>query len=562
MAKQTWTVKGRIMFEPQFEETRDVYGTRVALPNVRVQVSAKETKLDPTWGEWHDAQVGKQGRFSFTIEKDKTPRYFRVRMQFKDDTLKLYPPPDGFLSKLTEAVTGITPVTDLAEDALEVALSQTTRLAYDVRWFLLVKDHDKDERRGPGTVDFGDLVFRANPGKSAHDLGDRTARRHADIWWLAKTIIATLDELGHGFVEKRPPAFIHPFQSPLVGDGVEASYANPQNDVVHLIENSRSDHFNAATVGHELLHLWAYQHSTGEKGLAWQLLIHGSTHDGRQKKTWVAFHEAFAEWASNLLYTEIYDGRQATIYGDVDKGTDPDTELDNRAVPFSRRFLRSVGVTSLGELDHYEYGWIALLTALVSDGLDLLDPDTEETWADYPGSRTWTAGSLRTVGDLPGLEDILRAFDAAPKKGFDGLISKKELNRVDFLDRILAISPAVSKERVDLINELLDTTRSRPVVLPEKPPQKPKQTQKARAVRRREVGTPEIVGEGEVDRDPATPRKARSRRGSEERRPEPVAEADQGTPRRARRDRTHGRPRPGRPAGRRKPEPSGTGSTE
>ncbi len=53
------------------------------------------------------------------------------------------------------------------------------------------------------------------------------------------------------------------------------------------------------------MHAWAFQHSKGELGLAWQLLVHGTTHDGRQAKMWVAFHEGFAEWASNRLYTEI-----------------------------------------------------------------------------------------------------------------------------------------------------------------------------------------------------------------------------------------------------------------
>jgi hypothetical protein len=470
MAKQKWTIKGRILFEPQFTETREVYGEEVALPDVRVQVSARESKLDPTWDEWGDVHVGPQGRFSFTKEKDKSARYFRVRVLFKDDTLKLYPPPDGLLSKLTEAITGVSCVTDLVEDALETALSQTTRLAYDVRWFTIVQDDDKSDKRGPGTVDFGDLVFQQG---GRLDLGDRTARRHADIWWLAKKMIGVLDDIGSGFVEKRPPALIHPFQSPLVGDGVESSYANPQTDVVHLIENARSDHFNAPSVAHELMHLWAYQHSTGEKGLAWQLLIHGSTHDGRQAKRWVAFHEAFAEWASNLIYTHIYENRPATIYGDTDARTG--TALDNRAIPFSRRFLRDVGIRSLSELDYYEYGWIALFTALVSDDLELLDPDTDETWADFPGLRSWRAGTVSNSRGDPALVDILRAFKAAPAKGYPDVISKKEMTRVAFLERLLTISPAITDERRDLINTLLDTGTKKAGVK-RKPPQKPRVT--------------------------------------------------------------------------------------
>lgn len=373
MAKQTWAVKGRIMFRPQFPETREKYGDPVALPGVRVQVSAKETRLDPTWGEWADVPVGPQGRFSFEKEKDETPRYFRVRVMFKDDGLKLYPPSDGVLSRLTEAVTGVKPVVDLVEDALEIALSQTTRLTHDVKWFEVIKDDEKSDRRGPGTVDFGEIVFEQG---GRRDLGARSARRHADIWWLAKKMTSVLDDIGCGYVEKRPLAVVHPFQSPLIGDRVESSYANPRTGVVHLIENSRSDHFNAPSLALELMHLGVPAlHGRVGTGLA----APGPRLDprGASGEAWVAFHEGFAEWAGNLIYTEIY-GRPATIHGDSDARTG--VTLDNRAVPFSRRFLRERGIASLRELDHYEYGWIALFTALLTRRLELHDPDAEGTW--------------------------------------------------------------------------------------------------------------------------------------------------------------------------------------
>jgi hypothetical protein len=395
--------------------------------------------------------VGPQGRFSFKKEKDKTPRYFRVRVMFKDDGLKLYPPPEGLLSKLTEAATGTSIVGDLAEDALEIALSQTTRLAYDVKWYDVIKDDDRSERRGPGTVDLGDIVF-ASGGRL--DRSDRIARRHADIWWLAKKMMEVLEGIDCGFVAKRPVAIIHPFQSGLIGDGVESSYANPETEVAHLIENSRSDHFNAPSLAHEFMHLWAYQFSTGELGMAWQLLIHGSTHEGRQAKSWVAFHEAFAEWASNLIYSDIYR-RPATIYGLQDERTG--TTLDNRAVPFSRRFLRDQGIRSLSDLDQYELGWVALFTALVTKQLELHDPDTDETWADYPGLRAFSAGAVLDRHGNPALVDILRAFRAAPAKGYPKVISTKEMNRVAFLKRLMAVSPVITAERRDLVNELLNT---------------------------------------------------------------------------------------------------------
>ncbi len=199
MHRQTWTIRGRIMFRPQFIETREHYGDPVALPGVRVQVSAKESKLDPKWQEWADIHVGAEGRFSFTEEKDNTPRYFRVRVMFKDDSLKLYAPSDGLLAKLGETLTRLNPVLDLIEDALETALAQTTRLTFNVKWLKVLKDDNKSDRRGPGTVDFGNLVFGRG---GSLNLGDRTARRHADIWWLAKRLTSELENIGCGFMHQ------------------------------------------------------------------------------------------------------------------------------------------------------------------------------------------------------------------------------------------------------------------------------------------------------------------------------------------------------------------------
>ena len=161
MAKQTWTLKGRILFKPQFTETREEYGDVVALPGVRVKVSAKESKLDPTWDEWADVYVGPEGRFSATKEKDKTPRYFRVRVMYKDDRLKIYPPNDGILKKLTMAVTGVTVATELAEEALGARALPDH--ASHVRRRLVRRGQGRRQvgARGPGVVDFGDLVFQS-----------------------------------------------------------------------------------------------------------------------------------------------------------------------------------------------------------------------------------------------------------------------------------------------------------------------------------------------------------------------------------------------------------------
>ncbi len=112
---------------------------------------------------------------------------------------------------------------------------------------------------------------------------------------------------------------------------------------------------------------------------------------------------------------------------------------------------------SLNDLDHFEYGWIAIFTSIVSDSLGSLDPDTSETWAHFPGWRTWSAGMIDKRGSAAGMIEIPGAFDAAPAKGHPDAIITKEMTRVDFWKRLLAISDVVTEEVRDLTNDLLDT---------------------------------------------------------------------------------------------------------
>ena len=113
------------------------------------------------------------------------------------------------------------------------------------------------------------------------------------------------------------------------------------------------------------------------------------------------------------------------------------------------------------------------------DLLDNLDPDTSETWAHFPGSRTSFAGTIDTRGSRPGMSEVLRAFDAAPAKGYPDAITTKDMTRVAFWKRLLAISDVVTEELRDVTNELLDTGEKKKGGIPVKT-QKPKPRAKAR----------------------------------------------------------------------------------
>ena len=215
---------------------------------------------------------------------------------------------------------------------LEAALGAISRVTFDVDWITVHEDRKNEDKEDNGVVDFGNLIFES-PGDE--ELGGTIQRRHADLWALSKKLINKLADFGPslGFIEKKPIAIKYPHKSPLIGDRIEQAYADPLNNVVFLIQNSQRDSFDLETAMHELLHLWTYQHCSGENKLAWQLIVHGSTHDGKQAKTWTAFHEAWAEFAKTELHRQMF-GAGATIYG---------SNKYARA-PLSRAWLKSQGI--------------------------------------------------------------------------------------------------------------------------------------------------------------------------------------------------------------------------
>jgi hypothetical protein len=448
MAQTNWTVKGRLQARTQFPELAAKFGDTVPLEGVRVKVSAKEFGLDPTgWNEWGEDVTDANGNFEIRNEKDKSKRLFRVRVMFKDDTLKIYPDNNGVLSKLFDCTTDLIPggpvqkvVNDLKEDLLEAALGAVSRLTFDVDWITVHEDHGADQKKSPGVVDLGDLVFQQG---GAEELGGPIQRRHADLWFLARKMMGWLADFGPGlgFIEKKPIAIKYPHKSSFIGDGVEASYSDPFNDTTFLIQNTQTDDFDLQTAMHELMHLWAYQHSSGETGLAWQLIIHGSTHNGRQSKTWTAFHEAFAEFAKNELYRQHF-GKGATIYGGI--------AAERR--PYTRSELKSLGVSNLSEVDNFEDGWMSVFNLLVCGKVCELDMNGTDTFA----SPTLTASPLCRQAQLS-FADILRVFQPQGTGEYHTEISLSQMTLLDFLNRLSASMPEeFSSDRRDAYLAILN----------------------------------------------------------------------------------------------------------
>jgi hypothetical protein len=235
----------------------------------------------------------------------------------------------------------------------------------------------------------------------------------------------------------------YPHNHKLIKDYVESSYCDPANKVIFIIKNTQVDQFDIDAILHELMHVWAYQHSKGEMGLAWQLAVHGSTHTGRQEKTFVAFHEAFAEWASNRLTEKLF---QATsqVYG----------TYDDLGIPFTRAHLQSIGITSLSELDHYEEGWMSIFNMLFAKRLHRFD---------FNGADRYPADifppPLKKQCDPPFLDiqHILRVFNPQPQRGYKDYLRKEEMNLDSFLKRACdVLFPQNSQQMQDNYRRLLD----------------------------------------------------------------------------------------------------------
>ena len=326
MAKITWTIKGKLKVRTQFDELKskrfaDDNGD-IPLAGVKVRVSAKETKLDPTgFDKWGEVTTKADGSFQFTISKDKSKRYFKVEVLFDGKDTIIYP---GTLVGLP------------GNSGVEAGINANL---FHVDWMLVRQDEEKKDN----PVDFHSLTFS---GISGEQLNGRDERRHADLWALAGIMRSELEKVGSGLgFQSQRIAIKYPHTDPLVNDGDEIAYADPIRRIVFLVRNGSIDNFEIQTVMHELMHVRNYAHSTGEENLAIQLLINGSTHDGRQDETFTVFHEAAAEIFKSELYHQMF-GKRALIYRDKN--------FEAERKPFTRPWLRSQGIKTLNDLDHFE----------------------------------------------------------------------------------------------------------------------------------------------------------------------------------------------------------------
>jgi hypothetical protein len=264
----TWKVSGTVKVQSQEQELIDKFGAQIPLKGIQVKVSGATIGWFDSWGT---VTTDANGKFTLTKQKSCEDRKLKIEVKFQNDNLEIR-----------------------HEHA-------TTDLLTNVKWYTIVEDSER--RREAGTIQIVPTVFDA--GKN-HDLNDSEARSHADIWVMANALRDHLASYGSSFKFTKQSVIKYPHNG-IASDNVESSYCNPITQVVYIYKSNdgTEDHLNVQTVYHEMMHSWAFQHTSGELDLATNLIFTGSTHCANEKEH-ISFNEAFAEFAMERLYEEIY----------------------------------------------------------------------------------------------------------------------------------------------------------------------------------------------------------------------------------------------------------------
>lgn len=399
MGKQTWTVKGKLAVDHQLPELAAKFGGESCLKNVDVKVSARKKVLGVwgTWNGWGTDRTNSRGEFSISKEKDRSDRQFRVKVKFQDDELEV---------------------------RHRTATSSTTK----VKWYTI---WDESQERGPGTFDVGKRTFRSG-GPDA--LGDFEARRHADIWVLYQMASEHMASFGGDYAFQTKVKVKHPHDG-IVGDGQEASYANPTTKLIYIVQNSRRDDFKTDILLHELAHIWAYNHMSGEICLTETLLMNGSTH-GLVDDSCVAFGEGFAEWWKDKMQEELF-------------GTAP-------PLPRSRRGLADLGLTSRALVQRHDDGWLSVLHMLTTPDLHKHDFGTQTSGSTFVAAASGV--HLGCQSPTLGFKNVLKIFLANASKGYSKKLSRSETTVEAFLERAEALLKKMKPAYRDLYLELADPT--------------------------------------------------------------------------------------------------------
>lgn len=422
-ASEKWTVKGKVVVDHVLPELAQAFGSRGGVPRVTVKVSAR-SKIPLGWGTWnswgqHKTDV--DGSFEVSETHGSDRRQFKIQILFDDNALRLKEGQETAIIKF-----------DKNGFPLNVEFDLT-----DKDWHEIHNDEGSsaDGGRQAGVINLGEIVIK-------RDL----VRKHADVWTLYHKVFDLFATYGTDYPFKKKVSLKYPMKLGSI------SYANPITNNI-LIDNNQ---FDSNTLIHELMHIWAYEHSTGEDGMAWQAVKHGDTHRTRESTTFVPFHEAFAEWSSYKIIREITDGKVLNFDSYLYKYPD---------IPLTRKYVGDALADSeriLANVDYTERGWHSLFNILTHPYLDRVDfnkplTETDDKFA-FVSLFSTTSCPDKRLGY--GLKDVLGIFMKYPSKGITKYMKTDDMNFGDFLGRAGAILPGFEKEQIRSVKVYLNPQKT------------------------------------------------------------------------------------------------------
>lgn len=331
-----WTVKGRLIVR---NPTVDGLHDGDPVEGVEVKVSGKASGIFTTYNEWNTVTTDSDGKFSVSkTQCDK--RIVRVEARFESDELRTTGAGSRDWYKLRE--------TDLI---------------------------------APSTIDLHGEPFG---GESGEQLTSQ-ARTDAQTWIVFQKAIDYADSIGHPFLNK---VVVH--NPATLTSGVSA--ADPILRDIHIDPVDTAD-LDAWL--HELGHVWAYTHTSGEGCLTFNALLSGDTHDA-QESPCVAISEGVAGFFGNKIEQEM---NAANLIAS--------TEPANSLTPRNRAGLaQTLGLESITMVAASDLGWESVFRVLTSSDI------TRQRF----GTATGTAGFVSTnngpacVGQPVGQDDLADAL--------------------------------------------------------------------------------------------------------------------------------------------------------
>jgi hypothetical protein len=422
---EQWTLKGQIVVDHLLPELIEAFGARSGLGGITVHVSARSKTFVGwgIWNSWDKVKTGPNGHFEVSEDHGGDLRQFRVEILFDSDRLRLKEGQETSVS------------IDSHGFPIDIAFDLT-----DKDWQVVIDDSSGGPGAGgrkAGTIDLG-----AIPVVMA------VAHKHADIWFLFNKIFDLFEDYGAAYAFKNKIVLKYPMG--IGENNPEAvSYSNPFNGCLYI----KGDEFHSRTMIHELMHQWAYERTTGEDSMAWQLLKHHDTHQKRENTKFVPFQEALAEWSSYKILKEVTGGKLLNFKEDVVYKY-PD-------LPLNRTFIGDLlgpDGRSLDNVDFTECGWHSLfniLTVAFLDRCDFNKPlDTQDK--EFAFYALFSAESYPEFRLGYSLKDVLSIFLKYPDKGIEDFLKKSELDFTHVLARAGAILPGLEKDKIARCKTYLD----------------------------------------------------------------------------------------------------------